>query len=446
MVRLIFIFLGLILSLLPLNASCFQRDSESCLVVVDGVVKSARNKKPLGEVRISLQSTPIATVSNADGHFQIKFPSTIKEPRLKAEALGFANLVMPLKTVGEEISLFLEPVSYPLPSVTIKTGDPTAIVTTALELVPKNYSDKKNRFSAFYRETVQKRNRFLSVSEAVVDLVKTSYGLRSTMGERVRVAKGRKALSEKASDTIAVKIVGGPTLPINLDMAKNPDFLFSDVEELRLYAFKMQQPTMIDDRLQFVISFSPIGKADYPLYEGTLYIDQETLAFTRAEFSADMSDRSKVTRAMLVSHPRGLRFKPLELSYVVSYNITEDNADEGETTDSILTTSYLQNKSKDAHPRWALSYISARSRFKCDWHRRLFSSPYSTNAEIVIIDSQAVKKNPISRKEAFSQREIFSDGLTSFSDPDFWADYNTILPTETLEQALPRLLKAQKKK
>ena len=70
--------------------------------------------------------------------------------------------------------------------------------------------------TAFYRETVQKRRRYISVSEAVIDVYKTSYATREAANDRVQLQKGRRLLSQKTSDTLAVKVVGGPSLSIYL--------------------------------------------------------------------------------------------------------------------------------------------------------------------------------------------------------------------------------------
>ena len=54
-------------------------------------------------------------------------------------------------------------------------------------------------------------------------------------------------------------------------------------------------------------------------FYGKLYIDFEKLAFTRAEFSLDMQNRVKAVEAILHKKPLGLRFRPQEVSYLVTY-------------------------------------------------------------------------------------------------------------------------------
>ena len=119
-----------------------------------------------------------------------------------------------------------------------------------------NYSSDKSLLTAFYRETVQKRRRYISVSEAVIDVAKTAYSDREPSNDKVQIQKGRRLLSQKTSDTLAVKVVGGPTLSVYLDVVKNGDALLSQ-ENLNYYDFHIEEPVNLDHRMQYVVSFRP---------------------------------------------------------------------------------------------------------------------------------------------------------------------------------------------
>ena len=51
-------------------------------------------------------------------------------------------------------------------------NNPRVIVEEAIKKIPVKYSGNDNMLTAFYRETVQKRRRYISVSEAVMDVYK----------------------------------------------------------------------------------------------------------------------------------------------------------------------------------------------------------------------------------------------------------------------------------
>ena len=210
--------------------------------------------------------------------------------------------------------------------------------------------------------------------------------------------------------------MGGPNYAVQLDVVKNDEFLL-DADELDLYELKMEVPTTIADRLQYVVSLAPRLTTDYALYYGRLYIDQESLAFTRAELELDMRDLLKATRALLVKKPVGLRFRPKEMSLVVDYRTGTDG----------LTR---------------ISYLRATMRFNCDWRRRLFATSFSAFCEMAVTSiTSGADVQPIRGRGSFDQRDAFFDKVDYFRDPAFWEDYNIIEPTESLDKAIGRLLK-----
>lgn len=392
--------------------------ADGSLKSISGIAKDRSTKKKLENVSISIPGTNIATVTNEDGNFLIKLPDNIEMPSLKADLIGYSTSYLSAEEIAKsdkEITIMLSPLSNTLKEVTVYGGQPRPLIENAMEKIPQNYSDSSSLFTAFYRETIQKGKRFIGISEAMTKIYKKSYKTRTIDSDRVKVIKGRKLLSQKSSDTLAVKILGGPTLPVILDVVKNENALFNK-NELDYYDFKMGKIAFVDDRPQYVIEFSPKKVIlPYPLSKGTVMIDCESLAFTRADFEMDMSDKNKATSSILQKKPAGLKFKPQEASYIVTYKLQDGK-------------SYL-------------NYISSKTRFKCDWKRRLFSSGYTARAEMVMVDRQDNSNEKISRKEAVKRNYILDDTVESFNDPDFWKDYNIIEPTESLDKAVYKLKK-----
>lgn len=399
------------------SLSVAQKPAEASFVTISGTVKDKVSKKSLENVNISLDASHIATISNNDGTFSLTIPTARANGKIKVEQLGYFTRTIPMSDLaanGKNITILMTSSAKMLKEVVVRGGKPDEIVAEALKKIPDNYSRNKNLFTAFYRETIQKGKRYIGVSEAIVDVLKTPYTRRMNLGERVQIKKGRRLISQNRRDTLSVKIVGGPTLPVIIDFVKNRDFLF-DYEDLKYYHFEMANPVSIDERMQYVIRFTPKVRLDYALCRGLLYIDQETLSFSKAEFELDMSDKNKATNAILRKKPAGLHFKPQELAFTVTYRL-----DEGVTY---------------------LNYIRTTTRFKCDWKRRLFSSGYTTYAEMVMVDRIDDPDEGISRKLAFGKNDIFYDEVTDYWDADFWKGYNIIEPTESLEKAVKKLKK-----
>ena len=387
--------------------------------VINGVVLDRQTGRTLSHVSVTAEGGKEHTVTNDDGRFSLKtqrIPQYIqlshigyKTRRQQIQHGQTSNLriMMAVNTVG-------------LHEVVVTRNDPLEIVKAAMDRIEKNYPQKPELVRCFYRETARRGSRFISVAEAVTDMYKTGYS-RGPERDAVAILKGRRLMSMKARDTLGVKIQGGPVMPLMVDIAKNREYVLK-AENFGLYDFSMDMPALIDDRLQYVVSMQPKMHTMYPLMYGKLFIDQETLAFTRAELQLDVSNWRSASDYMLVKKPFGLRFRPKELTVTIVY-----------TTDTQGVT--------------RMSYVRNEMRFNCDWKRRLFASPFTTVSEMVVTDRRQMGeevKRPKGRN-SFGIRERFYDKVEYFEDPDFWADYNIIEPTESLENAIGKLKKKVRK-
>lgn len=355
----------------------------------------------------------LSVVTNGDGYFVLKSDA-------KIETIAVSHIGYRLKRVSvdglsaENQKIRLEPMAIQLREVLVVADNPRELVNAAIRKIPQNYSPTPELYHCFYRETAMKRQHFICVAEGVVDMYKTSYQ-KGNGRDGVAISKGRRLLSPKRGDTLTVKVLGGPVAPVQLDVVKNTDFLLNS-GELDHYELKMEVPTSIADRSQYVISLTPRMKLPYALHFGKLYIDRKTLAFTRVELSLDMSDRQKATDVMLIKKPLGVRFKPKEMSLLVDYRQGADGLSR-------------------------ISYIRTTLRFNCDWKRRLFSTSFATFCELAVTSTTDHDVQPIRGRDSFDQRDAFFDKVDYFRDPAFWQDYNIIEPTESLDKAVKRLLK-----
>ncbi len=402
----------LLLDIAPLQA----REEVDGYFTVTGVVRNKDDRKKLENVNVSVPGTNIGTVTNSDGIFSLKIKDAEIVRGLEVSHIGYLNTQISLKENKDlsTLTVWMIPAPNLLSEIVIFGNNARGIVEEAIRKIPVNYSPNENMLTTFYRETVQKRRRYISVSEAVIDVYKTAYNDRVPVKDKVQLQKGRRLLSQKNSDTLAVKVVGGPSLAIYLDVVKNQDALLN-MGDLDYYEFHIEEPVNFDNRMQYVISFRPKVSLMYALFYGKLYIDFEKLAFTRAEFSLDMKNKTKAVEAILHKKPLGLQFKPQEVSYLVTY--------------------------KEQNGKTYLNYIWNTIRFKCDWTKRLFSSGYTVYSEMVVTDRQEDNFTAISNKTAFKEKQVFYDLVDEYWNEDFWKEYNIIEPTESLEHAVNKLKK-----
>ncbi len=393
--------------------------------LVSGVVIDRQSGRPLSHVSVTVESSDVSnvnlhgdktlvhTVTNEDGRFTLKVKQC---PRyVYVSHIGYQSIRQKVNSdalASIKIALTASPVN--LREVLVSVDNPMSILRAAMRRLPVNYPQQPELMRCFYRETVRRGSRFISVAEAVTEMYKSDYCYGPDR-DAVAILKGRRLMSLKAKDTVGVKIQGGPIMPLMVDVAKCPDYLLND-ENLSRYDLHMETPVKIADRLQYVIRLSPRGPVLFPQMTGLLYVDQEVLAFTRAELTLDMRDWRKASELMLVKKPLGLHFRPKELSVLVSYEIDRD----GKTR---------------------MSYVRNVMRFNCDWKRRLFASTYTTVSEMVVTDrlQQGREVKRPRGRSSFGLRERFYDKVAYFEDPDFWAAYNIIEPSEPLEHAIGKL-------
>ena len=386
------------------------------MITVSGVVKDQKSHRKLEYVNVYVPGTNIGTVTNSDGAFTLKFKDPGNTVYLEFSYLGYKSNqveVDRLSSIGNEY--FLSQSSFRLNEIVVSPVNPRQLVSDAMWKVKQNYNPVPSMNYMFYRETVQKRNRYITISEAVTHAYKTSYS-QSASRDRVKIAKSRSVASPDLKDTLSVKLEGGPNLATFVDAVKNPDVLL-EPEYQEMYDYSFKDYVTIDDRVQYAISFKPKPvMLDFPLYIGTIYIDRESLGISRIEFSIDMADPQKVTRMMLRKKPASMRFKPQNLSYLVTYRRQGD--------------------------RYFLNYVRAEFKFSCDWKKRLFATNYTVVSEMVVTNRLDNPVETFSYRESFHNSDVLTDKIMDFYDEAFWEDYNIIEPTESLEFAVRRLKKA----
>lgn len=385
--------------------------------LVSGVVKDGQGGRPLPHVSVAVESGSVSvhTVTNEEGRFTLKVPQAPEY--IVVSHIGYQSRRLKIgPDATESLQIALTPSSVKLQEVLVSADNPRSILQAAMRRLATNYPQEPELMRCFYRETARNGSRFVSVAEAVMDMYKSDYA-NGPDHDAVAILKGRRLMSMKDKDTLGVKIQGGPLLPLMVDVAKCPDYLLND-ENLTRYELRLEKPVKIADRLQYVVRLLPKGPVDVPLMMGLLYVDQETLAFTRSELELDMRDWRKASDLMLVKKPYGLHFRPKELSVVLAYETGSDG----------LTR---------------MSYVRNVMRFNCDWKKRLFASTFTTVSEMVVTDrlghGRGVKR-PHGRS-SFGLHERFYDKVAYFKDPNFWLAYNIIEPSEPLERAIGKLKK-----
>ena len=163
--------------------------------------------------------------------------------------------------------------------------DLTGILQKAIKKIKNNYQHNPAIMEGFYRETVKMSNEddYFAFAEGVLEMYKAPI---NNPNDEVRMLKGRKKelpfyFQNDGNTCYVPKITNGPNIGILLDFVKDRrSFLHSF--DFYWYKFYLEDITTLDDKVIYAINFKPKNGATF--FEGTLFIEKESLAFVRAEY------------------------------------------------------------------------------------------------------------------------------------------------------------------
>lgn len=408
-----FLAISIIVMMLPLETMAFQQNASADYNEYSGEVKEASSNKSLVFATLTVEGTNISTITNTEGNFLLKVPKDLTDKNVVVSFLGYKTKMVPISSLQpEKNEISLEVSVTQLSEININAPkDALALVRETLKNRDDNYFKDPSLMTAFYRETIKRRRRNVSLAEAVVNIYKTPYDIGRD--DAVELYKARKSTDYSKLDTVALKLQGGPYNTLYVDLMKYPEYIFSE-ETLPNYKFAFDRSTTTNDRLIYVIRFDQRENVLEPLYRGELYIDVENKVLTGAIFSLNITDEDLAADLFVRRKPAKVDVWPTEVSYRVDY------------------------REKDG--KWYYGYSSVFMEFKVDWEDKWFNSQYSMTAEMAITDWESVSKTERPKyRQRIRKSIILSDEASGFSDPDFWGEYNIIEPEKSIESAIRKI-------
>ena len=401
------------LSTNQLHAQENSSEPETQFTEFKGTVLDAQTKKPLVFATISLEGTNASTISNSQGDYLLKVPNTLLNKAVVVSFLGYESIRVLLDPdKAGDFDLALQETAIALNEVDVVVPkDAKTLVQETLAKKGENYFDSPTKMTAFYRETIKKRRKNVSLSEAVVNVYKSAYN--SEKEDDISLYKARKSTDYSKLDTLALKLQGGPFNTLYVDVMKYPEYLFSE-DYIDSYRFSYGSSTRIDDQLVYLVNFEPLESSSETLFKGTLYIDITHKILTSALFSMDLKDPKAAARLFVKRKPKNANVWPTEVSYRVDY--------------------------REKEGKWYYGYSNLLLSFKIDWDDKLFNSVYSLQCEMAITDWKNSQRSELpKRKDLIKKSIILTDEAIGFSDPDFWGDYNIIEPEKSIENAIRKI-------
>jgi hypothetical protein len=410
---------GLILNLFTYEAKADrnserkQNDTASYTTVTAKIIDQI-TKDPIVFASVYQTGTSIGTVTNSDGEFILKIPGNNPEGTISITHLGYKNKEVEVsELLSKSNKILLESYSIPIEELIVRNLSAEGLLIEALNRKKDNYNLEPEMQTGFYRETIKQNRNYVSISEAVLDIYNSGYRDNFDF-DRIKIFKGRKSKDVKKMDTILVKFQGGPRTAMFIDLMKNPGVIL-DPDYFGYYDFKLNGIVKINDRDNYVIEFDQARSFEIPLYQGKVYVDVESIAITSVDFK--LSDRSLKSAASLLvkKKPASMKIDVQQGHYLVNYRMIDG--------------------------KWVLNYVRSEVIFKSKWDKKLFKSSIATMFEMAITDRDTENIDRFPYKVAVKFSDVLADQVEAFEDIDYWGEYNTIKPDESIEIAIKKLNK-----
>jgi len=389
-----------------------REEGREPVYILTGKVTDAENGQPLPYASVSVEYRGKGTISNYEGEYTLKLAKDYLDDTLVVSYLGFYNRKIPVsQAVNSHFNISLTRMYVPIPEVLIRNREPMELIWKVKENIPGNYGSTPVQMTAFCRESVAKRNKLLTYSEAVLNMYKSSY-TATLFNDQIKIYKSRKINNLEPSDTLTFKLRSGMDGCLFLDGVKNT-FDFLSAESFSDYDYRMTDIINIGEEAAFVIEFEQKEHLDdIALPKGSIYINTSNYGIHAVDFEINDDYIDKLERSYIQQAAKGFNVKIRSAKYRVNYR-------------------YI-NK------RYYLNHVRGDLEFYARKNNRLFGNTYTIFFEMAVTDIDTVNVHRFAREERAPLHSIFSETISSY-DRQFWGTDNYVGPEESIKEALSRI-------
>lgn len=285
--------------------------------LITGQVIDAKSGEPVAFAHVGLAQEAIGSATGYDGRFELKVPGGLGAASFSVSCIGYSTYRIPLKDFKKGSTVRLAASITGLTEIVVMDDRAVVnIVRRAVAAIPKNYSSEPSNTLAFYRESLTDDSlRYRYLAEGVLSVYKTGYG--NTREGQVGVIQGRKInLLNPLDSVVRSGFTSGHMAAHRFDFVKNRED-FIDEDFFPSYRYSLEGMTTYDGKSVYIIAFSKNPKADPSAptrrkrksllgrltggllagntventgvikarLKGRIFIEKDSYAFIRAEFS-----------------------------------------------------------------------------------------------------------------------------------------------------------------
>lgn len=377
-------------------------------ITIAGKVLDKNTGKALPFSSISILHKPIGVISNEDGDFAFKVPSQYANDTLVISRVGYYLYKVPVAEIHGYKSYEMYARIVSLPEILIRSTSPTELVRHAILKIPVNYFTGPYLMRSFYREIIKRDKRYLSYTEAILDIYKRP--MRPTLfHDEVKMVEERKYSNINSRDTVMFKLKGGIEAILELDIIRNP-LKFIQLNNDK-YQYKLIDMEYIEGKLAYVIRFTPDEEQEEPAFDGEMFIDARSLAILEIRFGYSKKSLKKLRNLFVVKSSRNIKSYPTENSYVVSY--------------------------QELDGKYYIHHVLGNIGMKVKRKKKWLASHYSVTFEMISTDIENKRPTRFVASQTIKPNRIFSDMIPG-SGLITWQNQNTIPPEKNIVRALKK--------
>lgn len=396
-----------------LCAVSFCSLAQEQFITINGKIIDASSRQGIPFVNLYIKPGTIGTASNTVGEFIFKYPASRSDDTLLITSIGYKPTGRPLKSLGRNVTITLEPSVVELAAVTVSAQTGLDILKEAIRRIPQNYDTSRMQLTAFYRENVWMGDFEVAFSEVVLDVYRPFYALKDQRNEQIRVIKGRKKKIEYGREGQLYYWMSGssngPRGCFSEDMVKYYNSKYSPLNPAmyKYYDYQHTETIRDEDRNLMVLDVTPKPKARKGYIPMKLFLDEETLAIVKYNF--ELSDRG----IRMVSR------KDKGLMHAIMANVVHVSTEYHKFQYAV---SYSQVRDK-----WYLNRVTRHWEILVDskkrnWEDRL----WTLDANLVVTGIDTANAKPISEGDISKNSGPIHSMFSSDFDEGFWENYNVM--------------------
>lgn len=373
-------------------------------LIIHGKIIDKSSKESIPFVNVYNTQSKKSTVADLNGRFSLEIPK--ESPQINFSCMGFKPVSIQVSQTGSELKIEMEQDLITLQAVDVKPVDPYILMKEAIERIPENYGTDTTSISGYYKNYTLLGNKNLRYIEAFLDIYKPPFiahdNKKNIVGDSIIVREVRTKTSE--IDDWKVMMLTPWELGIhmlqNRDVAR--DFTTTLHEPwLSSYRFELEDLVNFEGRPTFKIKIDPKNNKKYGIWNGYIFIDEETKAFAKW----DVWSTEKIYRR-LTANP----------GYIMVTNLYKFHYKEGEWRE------VLQYKLQDGI--WYLDEVNAEKNFIVNSKKRDMDM-------LPLVQKLHYKTSDFTKKAVLPDSVFLTHDLGKAAKmfeakyrPEFWRDFD----------------------